>query len=257
MTIIGNKQNTDMNMSEGILRQRRNLILTSLTILLFFLGEMTVDQINVLGTIVNIKSQSGVEIVLFILLIYFTWRYIQYYNIDDRAKQFHRLRNGKATEVELNFFDKTAKNRAKCFDFDHKYTNFKKDRDINGLYDTGFDEKSGLLKKIRIVELSGTPDEKYREHYLKTPHHIELDSNEIKKIEKEWKVVDEQQQHGTLLFETNIHYNQMYLKWIRLKSNLKFYTTHPYLSDYILPLAIAGIAFFVAIYKLVDKISLL
>lgn len=244
----------EKELSVGLLRQRRNLILISLVMPLFFLSGASVNQINMFGTVIHLASQSGINIVLFVIYFYFLWRYLQYYLEEERAKEFRLQRDDKIYQIEFNLLKGLMLIKADCFDFDHYFPSFKPDKSpafhtTRVLPDNKFDKKLGLFKKLRVMEISGLPD-KYENHYLKTGNdRIELPSNEVKMIEKEWRLASKEQgdsRYGAI-FETDVTYNTLYLKWLRFKGNLKFYIVHPYLSDYELPFIIAGISFFVTI----------
>ena len=83
--MIGNfHKSIEKELSAGLLRQRRNLVVISLVMPLFFLSGASINEINMFGTVIKLQSQSGVNIVLFAIYFYFLWRYFQYYLEEDR-----------------------------------------------------------------------------------------------------------------------------------------------------------------------------
>lgn len=81
-TIGGNdrkKPDRNRDMTEGLLRQRRNLLLTSLVVIFFYLGNIQITEINLLGTKVLLRNDAAVHVSLWVFFVYFLYRYTIYY----------------------------------------------------------------------------------------------------------------------------------------------------------------------------------
>ncbi|NQZ05727.1 MAG: hypothetical protein HRT35_01070 [Algicola sp.] len=117
--------------SDGLLRQRRNLLVTSVAMPLFYISGASVEKINLLGTIVKIKNSEIAMYVLVTLFVYFVIRYWQYYNeenyiqgmklsIKEHLSRFEReYLNSKATreikefnnhDIKIHFLDSKHRN---------------------------------------------------------------------------------------------------------------------------------------------------
>lgn len=246
--------NIKKELSGGLLRQRRNLILMSLLMPLFFLSGASVNQINMFGTIIHLTNQKGINIAIFVIYVYFLWRYLQYYLEEERAKEFQLLRDNRINQIEFDYLKDLMRKKADCFEFKDYYPSYKEIKmdsfkESRYLSDDKYDKKLGLITRSRVMEIYGLAD-KYENHYLKNGEdHIELPSKEIEIIEKDWRLVNKQQgdSRSGAVFETDVEYNALYLNWIRFINCFKFYVIHPYFSDYQLPFWISGSSFIITI----------
>lgn len=244
----------DKEISNSLLRQRRNLILISLVMPLFFLSGASVSEINIFGTLINIESQAGIKILIFIMYFYFLWRYTQYYREEERAKCFRSIRQNKLYDIEYKHFSSLLYPKSKCFDFKHYYCSFKQSTPpvlnvSRTLPDKSLDKRLGLFHKMRAMEIYGL-DDKYENHYLKTGDaKIKLLDEELNEISKSWSLVTKQASDARsgAVFETNVEYNYVYLILMRFLTNLKFIIIHPYFTDYELPFIIAVISIILTI----------
>lgn len=236
----------NQEISAGLLRQRRNLIALSLIMPLFVLGSATVEQINLFGTIIHIKSQTHISITIFVIFAYFLWRYWQYYREEDRAQEFRSLRKQKHYNAEFKLFSDLMEPKMECFEYEHYYPCFKRTDTSNftgnTLPNTKQDIKIKPFKKTRAMEVYGL-DDKYAMHYLKSKgERYAMPEEEINAINKHWKIVKKKDHdpRSDSIFETSITYNTIHLKWIHFLESVKFIFSHPYFSDYDLPFYIAG-----------------
>ncbi len=249
--MLNNKsQDAGKELSVGLLRQRRNLILISMIMPLFFLSGASVNQINLFGTVIYLESQSGIKVVMFVMYFYFLWRYLQYYYEEERAKVFRSIRDKRLYEIEFDYFSDIMRSKADCFEFHHYYPCFKrKDAPmvemVRTLPDKRMDKKIGLFRKSRIMEIYGL-DDKYEDHYLKSgEEQTKISDDELKKIDKYWRLVKKEvsDARSGAIFETDVEYNSLHLWLVRFLGNFKFLVVHPYFTDYRLPFLIAGVSF--------------
>lgn len=77
--IENKKPERKRDMTEGLLRQRRNLLIVSIAVIFFYLGSIQITEINLLGTKILLENEAAVHISLWIFFIYFGYRYTIYY----------------------------------------------------------------------------------------------------------------------------------------------------------------------------------
>ena len=76
--------NTDL--SDGLLRQRRNLLITSLLLIFLQHGGASIETLNVVGTSLKFSNPKAIYEGLWLLFFYFNLRYLQHYFDEGRAK---------------------------------------------------------------------------------------------------------------------------------------------------------------------------
>jgi hypothetical protein len=78
----------------GFIAERRNLLLTSVVLLLVEYSELRFGQINVLGNVAELRDPNVVGFLLWIFWFYFGWRYYQHYGelTDTSIKGIYRNR---------------------------------------------------------------------------------------------------------------------------------------------------------------------
>ncbi|TOG86398.1 hypothetical protein CGI91_23330 [Vibrio parahaemolyticus] len=69
----------EREISDGLLRQRRNFMIFSLILPLFFWTGASVEKINILGTVIELDNPKYIKVAVASLFAYFFIRYWQYY----------------------------------------------------------------------------------------------------------------------------------------------------------------------------------
>ncbi|WP_320836597.1 hypothetical protein [Zhongshania sp.] len=94
MAYIGNQKEVSKfkEMSPGLIRQRRNLIGSSIALLIIEFGDVTLDKINILGNELKLNNSGSIQVAAFIACTYFLFRYYQYIQAN----------NGMGIEPEYN-----------------------------------------------------------------------------------------------------------------------------------------------------------
>lgn len=90
--------NTVEPMSEGIRRQRRSLIITSLILSFMKYGGITFKKISLYGSEITLSNVSAIYVFLWIMWFYFMIRYYQYFKQEGVAKIKSSLHNA-LTEI--------------------------------------------------------------------------------------------------------------------------------------------------------------
>ncbi len=79
-----------MSMNEGFIRQRRNLMISSIGLFLVSIGGITLDKkISIMGAELQIANSLILYISIWGMYLYFFVRYFQYYlEVDDNLKDY-------------------------------------------------------------------------------------------------------------------------------------------------------------------------
>ncbi len=88
----------DLELTEGTLRQRRNLFLISILLIVIHHAEIELGEvITFQGLTLNIGNPSAITLLLQFSLAYFLWRFYQYFNSDkaysNMLQQYRDSRN--------------------------------------------------------------------------------------------------------------------------------------------------------------------
>ncbi|ELB2790272.1 hypothetical protein ACE1OG_18035 [Aeromonas hydrophila] len=100
------------DISEGLLRQRRNLMVVSMLMPLFFLSGASIEKINLLGTVVSVSNPVVIKYALIILFSYFLLRYWQYYQEETYINDMRRRMRDHIYYLEERFLTKKAREKA-------------------------------------------------------------------------------------------------------------------------------------------------
>jgi hypothetical protein len=76
---------------EHFIRQRRNLILLSLSIITYKAGEVQIPKINLLGNEIPLRTPEIITFWLIVFFIYFSWRYCTACNAVSGIYQFYSV----------------------------------------------------------------------------------------------------------------------------------------------------------------------
>lgn len=79
-------EDTDSKTSEGLFRQRRNLLVISLLLIFLERSGATIEGISVAGTAMKFSNPTAIYQGLWLLFFYFNVRYFQHYLDEGRAK---------------------------------------------------------------------------------------------------------------------------------------------------------------------------
>ena len=76
--------NSQLELSDGSLRQRRNLLVVSLLLILLDQAEISFgNTISVQGLVLKVGNPEVIFLLLHVMLLYFAWRYYQYFTLDN------------------------------------------------------------------------------------------------------------------------------------------------------------------------------
>ena len=97
---------SDLGLSDGLLKQRRNLLVTSLLLLFLQQSGATIEGLSVAGTSLKFSNPKAIYQGLWLLFFYFNLRYFQHY-LDEGHIKFNSVWDSK--------FSKNARERAEVY----------------------------------------------------------------------------------------------------------------------------------------------
>ena len=91
--------NNQLELSPGTLRQRRNLSITAIILILNFHADITIGkEIQLQSLSLNVGDPEKLRLFLYVALVYFVWRFYLYFSSDKAygyvKNQYQELRDG-------------------------------------------------------------------------------------------------------------------------------------------------------------------
>jgi hypothetical protein len=108
-------------MNPDLLRQRRNLILVSLWLLVFDFADVSIGKVSVLGTELVVGSPRVLIFLAWLLWAYFLLRYYQYWRTENKP-ELRKAFNARLDTYARNFAKPTTYQDATGQVFGHKIT---------------------------------------------------------------------------------------------------------------------------------------
>jgi hypothetical protein len=253
-----NTESRPRELSPGFLRQRRNLLLASILMPLFFLSDAAVEKINLFGTIVTVADQAGVRWVIGVLFTYFLWRYFQYYGEESAVKDIGPALKADINEHELAYFKAKLSPAAECFKAEHLYYVFKPIAERNGSSKNLVpaitdDPKRGWWMRERVVEVNGMHSEyEVFEWGNEAAAHMFTDA-EFKQVTTSWRYVTPHihDPRSKPVFESDVPYSLVRLLGLRFGVLIKFLVRRSYFTDYQLPFVVAIVALSTSLWHVI------
>lgn len=255
-----NQEPSKTDLSSGLLRQRRNLIILSILMPLFSAESLTVENINLLGTIIKIQSQKEILIILLCMFIYFLTRYWQYCREELRAQDFITQREAALYAAEEKYFKELLLPLTKYFNSENIYSSFETENGMTPGYTKVpirkyLDKKEGFFHRTRTMEIYGLPDRYSRIGTNIDNDEIQLTEDDIININKHWIQVDKKasDMRSGPIYKTDVKFNIIFLWLVLTYEKIKFTLLKPYFTDYALPYWFAFISFLATIYHVQIK----
>lgn len=107
------------DISDGLLRQRRNLLVISFLMPLFFLSGASIEKINLLGTLITVKKPEIVEYSIVVLFAYFFLRYWQYYKEETYIQDMYRRMKEHIYSLEIGYLNKKVREKVNFLNSEH------------------------------------------------------------------------------------------------------------------------------------------
>lgn len=93
-------------MSSGLLRQRRNLIISSIILSLYFGSGAKIESLSLVGIKIGITNPTVFSFGLCLIFTYFFWRYIQYYASEPCIKTLKAHKSDNIFELTAQIIEK-------------------------------------------------------------------------------------------------------------------------------------------------------
>lgn len=114
-------------MGEGLLRQRRNLIITSVLLWLMKYGGISFEKISFVGFDLKFKNPHALTAAIWIAFFYFLYRFYQYFSdegVGNLNKVFHQAFEKKCKPVICGIVEKQYPNN-QYMTYPYSYANLK------------------------------------------------------------------------------------------------------------------------------------
>lgn len=105
MDITGEQTPKKFVMSEALIRQRRNLIVTAVIAIMLRYGGVEISKVGALGTELTIANKSALYVALWLTLSYFILRYYQYlmYEMKGNLANIYEMHRNAAAQYIIKF----------------------------------------------------------------------------------------------------------------------------------------------------------
>lgn len=236
----------DRDISDGMLRQRRNLIAASIAMPLFFLSEAKIEKINLLGTIINIENPEIIPYLISGIFFYFLLRYFQYYNEENHIKTMKASLKENTFAIEKRYLWNRAIKPVEAFKSGHIYVYY--------LDPSHRREKYSSDSTDDEVDISPFPFFRKCSYQLRTQTGV--GSGCITNFHEEMKKppFDSWQRsntEGAGVFGGHPYYRNQFIYCIltlyifRTLGRLKYFFRESYFTDYHLPFLLAALSLFI------------
>ena len=221
-------------MSQGFTRQRRNLLLLSILMPLFFLSGAELEKINLLGTVITIKNQAVVKWFIALVFAYFFIRYWQYYREEHCTKNIGNELRRSMYRPESKLLAHRAHERAKAFESNSKHFSF-----ANKQFSYACGHRANLAKEDEYISFLSRSTIAYLDISSVDEGSGIQEIIKDKDIPRLWKKI-ESNCGATATYETSIEYNLPIIYALRAKGILTFIMNQSYFTDYQLPFVVAA-----------------
>lgn len=113
-------------MSEGLLRQRRNLIIVCILLWLLKYGEINFTKVSFIGFDLTISNPDALILTLWIAFIYFLWRYFQYFFGDGLSRFISAFKSTQNKNCNKKIRELVVKKypKLKGLNFEENYSSY-------------------------------------------------------------------------------------------------------------------------------------
>ena len=225
----------NLQMSDGFLRQRRNLVLSSFFLFIFITLGFELEQIKLLGNTARITNSANIPIILFVIQLYFMLRYWQYY-LEESSRPLALKEIGKnIMNLELKFFDNEVFKNWDKLGFPHRY---------EAIYPR-YSHDNNRSKDILEINIDDEKGAFFRRYCFVFIHisNSEIPCFDEKVLGNEgWEVINDphkEKSRSGKFFKGKVSYNSLRLLYFRISGFLKYIFIQPFFTDYELPIILS------------------
>ncbi|KZN34553.1 hypothetical protein [Pseudoalteromonas luteoviolacea] len=247
----------ERELSNGLQRQRRNVILSSVAVVLFLSLGLELEKISILGNSAKIVNTQSVPMFLIAIHLYVTLRYWQYDNEENKRGSARLVFNIDIIRYELKYLYKAARKKflvLDCVDgFNFIFPRYENLSLYSGCKEKGNSISNLFLSKIIVIaQIYGDGKNKLFEKNIEGYSFVKGKNEGLC-----WKVIDKPKQHldrSGVFIESHIELNIWLLIYCRAKAVRNFLFVNTYFSDYWLPKILASAALLLGIQKVVQTV---
>ena len=238
------------DISDGLLRQRRNLLLISLLMPLFFLSGASIDKINILGTIIIVNNPEVVKYSLVMIFGYFLLRYWQYYQEETYVKDMRRKMRTYIYKKVLSYLNNKAKEKASFLDSNFIRVCFTDPKyNLYGRHVAIPENKDRVIFPfLRQCEFYIYPAAASEGHKSED---IEKFHSELSKPEHaNWHPINSSEPSGgsSRFYREYLRYSIFRFNLMRFVGACRYMLTESYFTDYQLPFIVAALSAAITVY---------
>lgn len=229
------------DISDGLLRQRRNLLVISLLMPIFFISGASVKQINLFGTVIVLQNPEVIKYSILILFSYFFLRYWQYYKEETYVQDMYREMKQYLYWLEHSYLKKKVREKAGFINSELLNICFADPRYSGGVRFAAIPENKDrvVFPFVRECEFYIYPDNRgyrNREDAVKE-FHITLSNPEY----SNWHPVLTSDEAGSApsFYREYLRYNIVRFHIMRFIGACRYMLNESYFTDYQLPFVVA------------------
>ncbi|APC89883.1 TPA: hypothetical protein NGU10_002906 [Vibrio parahaemolyticus] len=252
----------DRELSNGILRQRRNLLISSVAVFIFLALGFEITEIKFLGNSAKVNNPLAVPVLILMAHLYFTLRYWQYYLEENPIPKVRDVIKQSIVDYESSYLSGLTKQKVeKLFSFESIYPSFPR----NNLLTWGKpreqipDKVVGIntkavcvyLKIHSVDEILNVCDMVDNNFVFKPQYANQNDWIIAENIEDNW---------GTkkvgIVLEGWVTCRRTLFFWFRVKSVFKYIFKQSYFTDYQLPLVLSFLSLCFALLAYLGNVNI-
>ncbi|TQF71122.1 hypothetical protein [Pseudoalteromonas luteoviolacea] len=254
--MLGTQPARERELSEGLQRQRRNLILSSVAVLFFVILGIDLEQVSILGNSAKITKPQFVPVFLILVHLYLTLRFWQYEREENKGRRSKDVFYSDVINDELSYFKKSAQNKFSplgsstegvAFIFPrHDCLSFKSGLKKGEQGATSIFSANVIVYANVYGSLKSKIFVKDGESYSFVP-----DVNQA----NEWRVISKPKNKESLsgvVIESHIEISFLLLILSGAKAGFAFVFAHSFFSDYWLPKILSILALLVGAWRLIE-----
>lgn len=231
----------DREISTGMLRQRRNVFMSSIALIIFVALGFELEKVSLLGNSAQVNNPHTIPILIFIAHAYFTLRYWQYYQDENFIEPMKKI----IQENYVSYLTPYLKNKShllfpKILDVNHIMYSFPSH--IRENWDKyrkqSSDQHLSLCYKKVCVRAHCYLSHKQTTFIKKENTYTHSSKNTD--IEK-WEILPNLKDHdgSEIILENWIECSSAHFYYLKLKAYIRYFLKQSYFSDYQLPLVLS------------------
>lgn len=254
------KKPRDRELSSGILRQRRNLLISSVAVFIFLALGFEITEIKFLGNSAKVNNPFAVPALILMAHVYFTLRYWQYYLEENPIPKVRDVIKQSTVGYESGYLSGLTKSKvAKLYPFKSTYLSYPRyemllwDEQRTPIPDKiiGINTKNVCAHvKVYSDDALNICDMVDSEFVFKDQYSSQSDWIIVKNIESHWG------ENTGIVIEGWVTCKRTLFFWFRVKSVFKYIFKQSYFTDYQLPLVLSFLSLCFALFAYLGGVNI-